>query len=111
MHRKTTMALALFGVLAIYGFWRFVIDAGNTGPPTLSEETTFVTDIKFVNEQGYVDYHAALNSWRSEGIGRDENACVDLFRFFGPRDYDPGHWEACWKLISDAPLPLSLIHI
>ncbi len=105
MHRKTTMALALFGVLAIYGFWRFVIDAGNTGPPTLSEETTFVTDIKFVNEQGYVDYHAALNSWRSEGIGRDENACVDLFRFFGPRDYDPGHWEACWKLISDAPLP------
>ena len=107
MYRKTTkaLALAIFGVLAIYVFWRFVIDGGNTGPPTLSEETTFVTDIKFVNERGDVDYHAALNSWRSEGIVPDENACVDLFRLFGPRDYDPGQWQERWKMISDAPLP------
>lgn len=49
---------------------------------TISEETTFFTEP--LQEDGYVDYRAALNAWRSEGVRPETNFIVALLDVMKP---------------------------
>src|SRR5438105_2504151 len=48
----------------------------------VGKETTYVTGP--VDEEGYVDYAAALNKRLSQGIKPEDNAAVLLWRALGP---------------------------
>src|SRR6266487_3214481 len=50
---------------------------------TVGKETTYVTGP--LDEDGYVDYAAALNERLSRGIKPEDNANVLLWRALGPR--------------------------
>jgi hypothetical protein len=49
---------------------------------TISKETTYVTGPR--DEDGYIDYAAALNKRLSQGVTPDNNANVLLWKAFGP---------------------------
>jgi len=94
-------------VIAVFLFWRWVIDGGNSGPPTLGKETTAVSDAQYVREDGSISYVRAVNDWRSEGVTAENNACVDLMRAVGPTSFDPAVWPLAWAAAAgrEAKLP------
>ncbi len=107
MNQKPVIAvLAVFAALGSWAFWKWVIDRGHAGPPTIAAEVTAVTDESFVQDDGYVDYVKAVNAWRGGDVTEADNACVDLFHVFGPYDGLDDDWLARWKLMSDQPEPV-----
>jgi hypothetical protein len=50
---------------------------------TIAKETTYVSGP--VDEDGFIDYAAALNERLGKGIKPGDNACVLLWKVFGPR--------------------------
>ena len=77
-------------------FWRLVVDAGHHGPPTLAKNTTGLTDLKYVREDGSISYVRAVNDWRSEGITPDDNAFIELMQAVGPQNLPPSDWALAW---------------
>jgi hypothetical protein len=73
-------------LVVLYGLWRFVFERGHVGPPTVGCITTRVTGP--VRPNGYIDYFAASNEIRDQGIAPQENAALDLLRATGPYDRD-----------------------
>lgn len=91
-----SMSLFFIGIIVAYLFWRWVIDGGNTGPPTLGVQTTFVVDPQYVREDGSISYVRAINDWRSEGINPADNAYLNLMRSLGSQSYPPSDWLLAW---------------
>ena len=91
-----SMSLFFVGLLAIYLFWRWILDGGNTGPPTLGRQTTAVVDPQYVREDGSISYVRAINDWRSEGVNPADNAFVDLMRALGAQSYPASDWLLAW---------------
>ena len=91
-----SMSIFCVGIIGAYLFWRWVVDGGNGGPPTLGEETTAITDPTYVREDGSISYVRALNDYRSEGVTAKNNACVDLMRALGPAQFAPADWPLAW---------------
>ena len=81
-------------------------DAGNTGPPTLSSETTVIEDDQFLRDDGSVNYVRAVNDWRSEGITSENNARVDLMRAIGGARFIPAEWPVSWAMVAGDQTPL-----
>lgn len=52
------------------------------GKPTVGKETTYLTEP--VDEEGFVDYAAALNAELRADVGVEDNAAVDVLRAVGP---------------------------
>ncbi|MFO0901069.1 MAG: hypothetical protein U0836_26885 [Pirellulales bacterium] len=52
------------------------------GKPTVGKETTYLTEP--VDEEGFVDYAAALNAELGAGVKVEDNAAVDVLRAVGP---------------------------
>ena len=92
-----SMSLFFIGIIGAYLFWRWVVDGGNTGPPTLGVQTTFVVDPQYVREDGSISYVRAINDWRSEGINPANNAYLDLMRSLGAQSYPPSDWLLAWS--------------
>ena len=91
-----SVSLFFVGLLAIYLFWRWFIDGGNGGPPTLERQTTAVVDPQYVREDGSISYVRAINDWRSEGVTPEDNAFIDLSRALGPQYASPRDWALAW---------------
>ena len=83
-------------ILCVFLFWRLVVDAGHHGPPTLAKNTTGLTDLKYVREDGSISYVRAVNDWRSEGITPDDNAFIELMQAVGPQNLPPSDWALAW---------------
>lgn len=74
-------------VLALLFVWYLVLYWWPDSKIIVSRETTYVTD--HVDEEGYVDYVAAINARASEGITPQNNAAVLFLEAAGPGDIDP----------------------
>ncbi|NQT17506.1 MAG: hypothetical protein HQ582_32425, partial [Planctomycetes bacterium] len=74
---------------------------------TISEETTHIE--RPLDEEGYVDYIAALNERNREGVTPENNAAVLLWQAIGPAEILGYHGEeGCRRLFGElgvAPLP------
>jgi hypothetical protein len=70
---------------------------------TVSKETTFI--LGPLDQEGYVDYFAALNAAMAKGVTPQNNAAVLLYRAVGPKEVPKeGRAEVARKLGID-PLP------
>jgi hypothetical protein len=70
---------------------------------TVSKTTTHI--LQPLDSNGNVDYLAALNQMTSQGVTRENNAAVPLFRAFGPGDVNPPLRSQFFKLLQIEPLP------
>ncbi|MFO0964004.1 MAG: hypothetical protein U0793_00260 [Gemmataceae bacterium] len=69
---------------------------------TVGAETTYVTGP--LDEEGYVDYVAALNQRMSKGVKTERNGAVPLWRAFGPKPEGAPIPVPFWKWLGiDAP--------
>ena len=94
------MLIFVICAIGVFLFWRWVIDGGNSGPPTLGKETTAVSDAQYVRQDGSISYVRAVNDWRSEGVTAETNACVDLMRAVGPGAFAPADWPLAWAAVA-----------
>ena len=88
---RTKRVLSILGVVFLVGLatswlvWslvRFVRSAASGPTITISRETTYIDGP--LDEDGNVDYVAALNELSSEGVTPDNNAVVLFWQAFGP---------------------------
>jgi hypothetical protein len=86
-------------VAIMLSLWRFVIDRGQVGP-----STTWVTGP--VRLDGYIDYFAASNEIRGDGIPPHEDAAIDLLRAVGPGHWDSELFANQWSILT-ARVPLA----
>jgi len=70
---------------------------------SISEETTRV--VRPLDDEGYVDYVAALNERCSRGVTPENNAVVPLRRAFGPGTVEPTVGERYYGLLGIPPGP------
>ena len=70
---------------------------------TVSKETTYVTEP--LRADGCVDYVAALNQRRSEGVTPENNAMVLFWQAFGPKDIDPKIRKPYFEMLGISDLP------
>ena len=70
---------------------------------TIGEETTHITGP--LDEEGYVDYIAALNEIYSRGVTPENNAAVLFWRALGPNLLEPDQRGEFFKLLGMEPLP------
>ena len=94
------MLIFVICAVGVFLFWRWVIDGGNSGPPTLGKETTAVSDAQYVREDGSISYVRAVNDLRRQGVTAENNACVDLMRAVGPGGFDPAGWPQAWAAVA-----------
>lgn len=75
--------------------------------PTIGSETTFVTDPKFILDNGFVSYAQAIDAYRKGDTQTEENACVHFMRACGPSDkFKEQRFKQVWQIVSDnAPFP------
>jgi len=66
-------------------------------------EITFLTEP--LDEEGYVDYVAALNNAASEGVTPENNAAVVLWQAFGPADIPKEIRKRYYEMLGMSPLP------
>jgi len=88
---------ALLLAIAGYSTWRYVIDRGRMGPPTIGQDTTWVDGP--VLPDGYIDYFAAANEFRARGIRPEDNAAIDLIRAIGPANDIDTTIADQWKIL------------
>ena len=89
---RTKRVLSILGVFSVAGLlvmvwcgWWFVraVRSAASGPAiTVSKETTFIEGP--LDEDGNVDYVAALNALSSDGVTPENNAVVLFWQAFGP---------------------------
>jgi hypothetical protein len=70
---------------------------------TVSKKTAHI--LQPLDANGNVDYLAALNQMTSQGVTRENNAAVPLFRAFGPGDVNPTLRSQFFKRLKIEPLP------
>jgi hypothetical protein len=70
---------------------------------TISRKTTYI--LEPLDQDGYVDYLAALNQMGSQGVTPENNAGVLLVRAIGVRDLEPADRLRFYKLLGIEPLP------
>lgn len=90
----------LIGCATVYSFWKYVIDRGQMGPPQISRNTTWVTGP--TDEDGYIDYFAALNGMRRNGHRLDDNAAIPLMRATGPQEKECDPFEVRWRQLTES---------
>lgn len=89
-----------FGVAQVA--WKLGWDRG-PGKPTISKETTYLTEP--VDEEGFVDYAAALNAEFGDGVAVEDNAAVDVLRAVGPGVVPEAIREQYFEELGIEPLP------
>lgn len=93
---------SIAGVLAAIAIaiclWRFVIERGHVGPPTVERTTTWVTGPR--RPDGYIDYFAASNVIREKEISPHDNAALDLLGAIGPRDWNTELLADQWSILT-----------
>ncbi|HEV8071900.1 MAG TPA: hypothetical protein VGP76_29570 [Planctomycetaceae bacterium] len=72
-------------------------------PFTISKKTTFL--LAPLDQDGCVDYVAALNQTLSEGVTPENNAGVLLVRAFGVNEFEHDERARFFKLLGIEPLP------
>src|SRR5579871_919420 len=73
------------------------------GTFTISPETTFVTQPRDAN--GYPDYVTALNERLRDGVTRDNNACVPMWRVLGSNSEGANPPDAVFQMLGIDRLP------
>ncbi len=85
---KLKWVALMFVVMLVLLIWlgvNFADRAGGRGPPKPSKAVTYV--LGPVDDEGYIDYVAALNEIRSRGIKPEENAAIGILRLFDPNSF------------------------
>jgi len=71
---------------------------------TISKETTHI--VRPLDDEGYIDYVAALNERCSRGVTPENNAMVPFWRAMGPQQIDPEIRERFFAMLGIPPLPV-----
>jgi hypothetical protein len=70
---------------------------------TISKKTTYI--LEPLDQEGYVDYLAALNQMAGKGVTPENNAGTLLVRAFGASELKPADRARFYKLLGIDPLP------
>ena len=79
------------------------IDRANVRPPTISRETTYLTEP--LQKDGYPDYVAALNQRCSRGVTPQNNAAVSFWKAIGLSEGDKRYRNRHFQMLGIRPLP------
>lgn len=79
--RKVGVAVALLAVIGAVVLWRSRVGRGPSPPPTVSRETTWLTEP--LRPDGTIDYAAALDAEWGRGVTPENNAAPVIARIVG----------------------------